>query len=212
MAPMPNGRCRLHGGLTPAGAASPHTVTGKYSKDLPTRLLARYQEAEHDAGLLAMREEVRLVDARIADLLARVDTGESRALWATLRKALDAFGAARGTAKEADAWLALMVAVKAGCDDYVAWAEVGRAIDRRQRLVESERKRLLDINAMMSAKEAVLLVTQLVDVVRRHVTDSGTLAAIGAELGRILSAGDSGAASSGGVAQRAVAPPVDADP
>jgi hypothetical protein len=28
--PMPNGRCRMHGGATPGGVASPHFKQGRY--------------------------------------------------------------------------------------------------------------------------------------------------------------------------------------
>src|SRR4051812_27426822 len=45
---MANGRCRLHGGKTPSGVASPNLVHGRFSKDLPTRLLARFEEALSD--------------------------------------------------------------------------------------------------------------------------------------------------------------------
>ena len=61
--------CTVHGGLTPAGAASPHYRTGRYSKCLPARLTERYHEAQADKRLLELREEIALIDARLADLL-----------------------------------------------------------------------------------------------------------------------------------------------
>lgn len=82
---MLNGRCRMHGGATPAGVALPHFRTGRRSRDLPARLAARYQEARSDPQLLELREGIALVDARIADLLARVDAGESGARWRALQ-------------------------------------------------------------------------------------------------------------------------------
>ena len=59
---MPNGRCRLHGGKSPAGLASPHYKDGRYSKALPARLAARYATAEADPRLLELRDEVALTD------------------------------------------------------------------------------------------------------------------------------------------------------
>ena len=43
-----NGRCKMHGGKTPTGLANPNTRTGKFSRDMPTRLAARFQEAQQD--------------------------------------------------------------------------------------------------------------------------------------------------------------------
>jgi hypothetical protein len=70
--PMANGRCRMHGGATPVGPALPQFRHGRYSKYLPERLAERYQASLEDSELLGLRDELGLVDARIADLLERV--------------------------------------------------------------------------------------------------------------------------------------------
>ena len=44
----------MHGGTTPRGLALPQTRTGRFSKDLPTRLLANYQAAPADPEMLAL--------------------------------------------------------------------------------------------------------------------------------------------------------------
>src|SRR5438067_9697369 len=67
---MKNGRCRMHGGKTPRGLASPKTRSGRYSKDLPTRILARYQEAMQDPELLSVKHDVALLHSLIHDRLA----------------------------------------------------------------------------------------------------------------------------------------------
>src|SRR4051812_28697546 len=82
--PMPNGRCRMHGGKSLSGPASPTFTTGRHSKYLPARLLARYQEMTQDAELLALRDEIALIDARISDVLQRVERGESSRIWREL--------------------------------------------------------------------------------------------------------------------------------
>ncbi len=45
-APMANGRCRMHGGKSLCGIASPRFKHGRYSKYLVARLAGRYLE-EH---------------------------------------------------------------------------------------------------------------------------------------------------------------------
>src|SRR5512137_3225662 len=73
--------CHWHGGRSPRGLAHPSTRTGRFSKDLPTRMLANYQAALADPEMLALSEELAVVTAREADLIARVDTGEAGAVW-----------------------------------------------------------------------------------------------------------------------------------
>lgn len=70
------GRCKLHGGATPRGPALPQFKTGRYSGLLPAALATRYEEALRDDDLTAMRDEIALVDTRIASLLAAAAAGE----------------------------------------------------------------------------------------------------------------------------------------
>lgn len=193
-APMANGRCSLHGGKTPGGIASPQFKTGKYSKYLPSRLLERYQVAAKDSDLLALREDIALIDARISDLLSRVDTGESGALWSEARKAFEDFRVANAT-KNADkmrtALMDLDSALERGITDYRAWNEVGQAIEQRRKLVESERKRLVEMQQMITSEQAMSLVAALTASVKEHVTDSATLSAIQAEFIRLASRSNS---------------------
>lgn len=70
----PNGRCRVHGGATPSGPASPHFKTGRYSRIglLPANLASHYARtsAQLDQELLALVDEIALIDARIGEMLA----------------------------------------------------------------------------------------------------------------------------------------------
>src|SRR5262249_52499599 len=79
--------CRMHGGRTLIGLAAPRLKTGRYSKFLPIRLAADYERAAHDPELLSLRHELAVVEARIIDLLGRVDTGEAGGLWHRARVA-----------------------------------------------------------------------------------------------------------------------------
>src|SRR4051812_22336527 len=69
---MANARCRMHGGKTPRGLASPNLVHGRYSKDLPTRLLTRFEEALTDRELLSLRQDVALLDAMLTSKLSQI--------------------------------------------------------------------------------------------------------------------------------------------
>lgn len=186
---MPNGKCRVHGGTTPKGFASPNLKTGRYSKYLPARLSGRYQEAQADADLLALREEVSLVDSRLSDLLLRVDTHEAGHWWKELRQVHNEYKDAetKGDIPAMRHWLGEWGRIiQLGLTDYAAWNEVYNVLEQRRKLVESERKRLVEMQQMITSERAMLLITALVDVVRQHVSDTGTLAAISADVGKLI--------------------------
>ncbi len=72
-----NGRCRMHGGTTPKGIASPHFKTGRWSKYLPaTALGTHFQAAYQDRTLMQLRQDVALIDALLTTYTASLkDTG-----------------------------------------------------------------------------------------------------------------------------------------
>lgn len=181
--------CRMHGGKSLGGLASPRLKTGRYSKYLPLQLADRYQEALDDGELLALRDEVALVDARVAELLARVNTGESGALWQQLRETFAAFRQYRATGNVPQMGHALAkveALIERGGVDSEVWREIALAIEQRRRLVESERKRLVEMQQTITAEQAMVLLAAVVDTVKRNVTDRAALAAISADLGRLV--------------------------
>lgn len=179
----------MHGGTQPRGLAHHATKTGILSKDMPTRILADFEAARSDPDLVALREELALVQAREADLLRRVDTGEAGVLWQRIRAAMREFRRAQ-RADDAPAAAAALrdmeQAMDEGVQDYLAWQELLRAIEQRRRLAETERKRLEAIQQTLSADRAMLWATALLDSVRRHVDDRRALAAVAADFSRAV--------------------------
>lgn len=181
-------RCRMHGGPTPRGRALPQTTHGRYSKDLPTRLAARYQEAQADPDLLNLNDEIRLTYALLVDALKGIDTGESGRLWRSLKAEWDALKDAqreKDSAAIAQHLNAIGSLITRGLADYAARVEVLDIIDRRRKLVESEGKRRQAMQQMITAERAMLLISAIVDVVMRHVDDPATRAAISADIGAL---------------------------
>jgi len=179
------GRCRLHGGKSLAGTACPRFRSGRYSAYVPERLRERYEAAEADAELLSLRSELALTDARLMDLLARVDTGESGQLWANLKKAHEEFKVsrlARDVPKMNVALAKMERDIEQATDDRAAWAEIGELIEQRRKLTESEAKRLMTLQQMLTTEDAMALAYRLVDIVTRHVTDRQVLSAIVVEM------------------------------
>lgn len=189
--------CRHHGGKTPQGRALPQTTHGRYSKHLPTRMLASYEQAQHDPELLNLREDIALLDARLSELLKRVDSGESGKLWQDLRAAWKVVRNAANDDEKNMAIAELGPLIERGYQDTQAWGEIRAAIEQRRKLVESERKRLIEMQQMMTMSQAQLLIARLYDVVTQHVSDRATLAAIGAGLQALAGAGEPVPDSSG---------------
>ncbi len=178
-------KCNLHGGKSLAGIASPLFKHGRYSKYLPERLAGRYREALADPKLLELRDEVALMGTRLGELVARVDAGESAARWKALQTAHSDITAAIRTSDKAllrAGLSALDTAVEAGLDDYATWKEIAELTEQRRKLVESEQKRLVTSQQMITSEQAMILLAVLTDIVRKHVSDKIALAAISTEL------------------------------
>lgn len=182
--------CRHHGGKSLSGIAHPSFRSGRYSKHLPARLSSRYHEAQADVKLLELREEIALTDARLADVLVRVDTGESGALWKLLRAAFDHFKRA-SSLQDGDGMAAALYdierLIERGTSDYAAWHEVSKLLDQRRRLVESERKRVIEAQLVMTIEEANVLLAAMTNAIQRHVQDRATLQAISTEFAQLVS-------------------------
>ena len=65
-------RCRLHGGATPQGIASPHYRGKGYSQAVPKHLKDIYEARFNDPELLSLHKEIALCDTRIEDLLTQI--------------------------------------------------------------------------------------------------------------------------------------------
>lgn len=67
-------------------------------------------------------------------------------------------------------------------DDRESWREIRDTFESRRRQVETEHKRLVAMQQMITVEQALGLQARLVDIVTRHVTDKAALAAIASEV------------------------------
>lgn len=187
--------CRMHGGLTPAGAASPHFKHGRYSKYLPAEILARYQEGARDPDLLSMRGEILLTDARLSQIAERLGTGESTELWLALLRVVKALRAAEKAANSpaAEASEALRGGYLRDREQAIdsiewlvgeavlsekAWAEFDAQKLMRAKLVETESRRLVQMGQMITAAECLTMLGAITGIITRYVSDTQALRAI----------------------------------
>jgi len=178
---------------------------------MPGRLAERYHASLTDSELLAMRDDISLVDTRIAELLGLLDrTRESGQLWKEVNQYRLDFLAAQRTHDDkqiATALNRMLTAIALGAADFQRWAEIVDLLERRRKLVESEQKRLVAMQQMVTAEQAMTLVSALSNSLRTRVAemvepDAGQLllAAVQRDLISILSSGV-GQAANGGTAQ-----------
>jgi hypothetical protein len=177
--------CRIHGGKTPRGPASVHYKTGRYSRFLPSRLFARYQGAVRDRELMSLRQDIALTDSRISDILQRVDTGEAGSIWREAQATMARFRREQAKQHIDGMQLALRRVerlIARGAADYAAWGEILELLEQRRKLCESEQRRLTMAAEVLTQAQAMSLVGEVVDVIKKHVPDRQALAAIALEI------------------------------
>lgn len=181
--------CRMHGGTHPVGALAPQYKHGRYSKVLPPKLLDRYQDAQRDPELLALREEITVVDAMLAEALHRIDETDSAEAWADAQKHYRAMETARragDTHRMRIALVELGDVLERGAAGKGNREEVLKLIASRKALVESERKRLVDMHQMVSSERALAMMHALVSAVKEAVPDPAVWAKVNATYTRLL--------------------------
>jgi hypothetical protein len=179
---MANGRCRVHGGATPKGVASPHFRTGarsRYLKHLNGQMGAAFKEALADPDLGCLRGELALQTARVEDLLRQLSREEGPA-WTTLVLALDVLQLARSKGEPVDAALATLdqlIRSGAACAQSrrAAWAEVRALMQEKTRTSAAESKRLADLQGVVRVEDALLWARALLTAAREEVTDRDQL-------------------------------------
>jgi hypothetical protein len=178
---MRNGRCRMHGGKSPRGVDSPHFKHGRYSKSVPDRLVERYEAVLSDEERHDLRDEIALSEAKVADLLAGMEHGESDKLWLRLRSMVAKMRAAPKE-KRAPILREMLRLIRQGGEEALAWKDVQEWVHRKQRAVEADVRVAQVKQEMVGAEEVMALVAGILDVIRRHVEDQATRSAMAKEI------------------------------
>lgn len=195
-------KCKYHGGASLRGIASPSWKTGRFSNTIPARLTESFNLSLSNPDLLELRTEIALLDARTEDLLSHAQTGESGQLLSDLSDLADSVEIAtqlQRTEKNetkkheyaiqaSEALNKLFAIIRGGKKDFYVWQEIKDNLETRRRLVETERRRLIDMQTMVTSEQAISLMQALSLAVRNNVSDTTTLNAIQTEFTRLVSA------------------------
>lgn len=176
--PIPGpGRCKSHGGKTPAGPASPSYKHGERSRlfrELPLRLQDAAQAAYGDKELMSLRQQIAVLFAREEDLLSKLEIGDSAAFWAQLRNTVDAAEAA--VAREdaetlGQALQAIHQLAYRGGRDHLVWSQYMEVVQNGRMLRETEFNRLKTLQALINITDVNVLMRRLVAIFGKHIKD-----------------------------------------
>jgi len=183
-------RCKFHGGKSPVGIATKSFKHGKLSKYLPDRLVHNFQEACNDPNLLELRSELGLVDSRVLELVQGLDKQGNSQHFKELQSAFNYLKELRAADVEDElldeAIDRMGASIKTGVHNHAVWEDIGVQVDRRQRLTESERKRLSDTHQMISSERLMSLLAAILKIIMDHVQDYKIRQAIRYELLQLL--------------------------
>lgn len=177
----PNGRCHLHGGPTPTGMNAPRWKHGRYSQYMPKNLLQDYERMLENDDLLTLRDEIALIDALIANRLRELPTGEAGALWLEVKDKFQAMRRAmlvQDQQRSAQLFDELSVMLSEGADHAHARRELLDLLERRRKLVDSERKALTDMGLMMTTAQLAGVIAELVVILEEHIVERPVLFAV----------------------------------
>lgn len=181
-------KCTVHGGLTPKGIASPHFKTGRHSKYIPVGIMDTYHAHLADENKLVLDSEIALVDTRISEIIEDLGDYNSADLWYKLYDMKRKYQSAKDEIERLKSLTAMLELIEMGASYTSKWAEIYASIEQRRKLVESERKRLVEAQQTIQVEQALVLVTALLNAVKSNVSDKQALIAIQSEFNRLVGA------------------------
>ncbi len=200
-------RCKFHGGRSLSGIAHPNFKHGMYSTVLPTNLGKLYEITRQNPALVALTEQIALVDARVFELFEQLSSGDGPMAWARALKAATACEQAmqavrvavadrtpaRGqrmadALKQLDGAVTENVAVtRKGATDAETWPLITEQIYLRKKLVDSEVRRRKDAHEMVTRERVLALLGSIAASVARHVPDPKAKQAVVEDMRRLVS-------------------------
>lgn len=181
MPPMPNGRCRLHGGLSKKGTEHPGFRTGRYSKYLPKELGIMADDFASDPNRLDQTAQMAILDAMLVETLKDYTMGGGGSVWDELMKKREDYNRAKArqdTKSMVGMVNEIMEMISAGYTRFLASREAREIIDDRRKLTESERKRRIEEQSMIPVDQVILLLSKIGDSIKRHVPDESARGAV----------------------------------
>lgn len=162
-------RCKLHGGATPTGEASPQFKHGRYSKHMPAGMREKFERALEDQQLLELTADAALLDALVVERLEALATVESGETWKALH---DVWQQVEGTS-DAEALKGLLREVgrliRKGRGEYYARVELVDLTRQRAMLAREEGRRRKEAELNVPVEQIAIFLSAVSDVLRKHL-------------------------------------------
>lgn len=190
---MKNGRCKLDGGMNPAGVMNANYQGGRGSvllKQIPQHLRKAYEASLRDPDQVSLEPEIALLDSNTYRLVAEMkDLTSGRRVVTELLGELPIMDAlVEGATDEADMyeiareWRTIKEIVEGGRDQEHLWDQIQQNAEARRRLTETDQKRKYQLSKVLEAKHVDTLILAILTIVRNNVGDSKIRGAIGRQV------------------------------
>jgi hypothetical protein len=183
-AAMPNGRCRLHGGKSLGGIASPRFKHGRYSKHVmfqpPAPGMACLDRVSQDTADVGLRQEIALVTAAVQQLI-REHLDQPTDPDMPMRAYVRALQSAHWRRDAAQLRALLRTPPRTGGRNFTRqarWREIRHLMTVKARLVVIETRRIATTRDFVSTKAVNQLLARVGRIIRRHVLDRSVRARI----------------------------------
>lgn len=168
-----NGRCRKHGGNARRGMSHQHYKDGRHSKYLAVGGLAeKYRAGLRNTELLALRDDIVLLDARIFEILEEGQLGASTQLWKDLKSEHEKVVLSRDRGDNklfAESMTRLSDLIQSGVSQAESWSDVLAVLEQKRKLIESEQKRMVQERQMLAIDQVVGLINAISEELRQQV-------------------------------------------
>lgn len=190
--PLENGRCKYHGGMTLKGVESPNFKHGRLSKYLPVKLAKKWEDLSEDMDRLSLKNEIGILDVRLAELVERSGELKGKQDWKYLRTLFNKYLQAQKSGEtdtELSALRDMEAMIEAEMEDYNLWGEIENLTDKRRKLVESERKKMLESEQYVPIEQVMVLIGALTDIVTQEVREEEAIRKISRRFNTIVNKG-----------------------
>jgi hypothetical protein len=164
--------CKFHGGHARIGEQNGNYKTGKYSKYFPGQLREKYHEFLEDPDLTTNRQEIAALEVRLSQLIEHVEEDMSQRTWSQWRRLWNQFILAVRTGdgvRQAELVGLMDEFMSSRTDQDRAWGDIERMADSRRKLADSEQKRMVAMQQMLTVEQAMMLMASLISAVKDAV-------------------------------------------
>lgn len=158
---------------------------------LPRRLL----DLNDDDDLYGLEAEVRLMDARVGDLLDKLPEDSVLDVLTSIETKLAAIEISLAAVSADEAGIdkpsaySLLTDLRKFLDgvkdDRRTWRDIIDITEQRRKLVESERKRAVEAQQIITQRQATMMLQHILEIIHRHVHDRTAKASIAADIEKL---------------------------